>query len=609
MQSLEIKNQMMKLWKDTFHDSDEYVSLIFENYFNPEYVECAIDGDRLVAAMIGIPYEFKYLSKCDDNNEKSSDEKIINEDELRGLYLCGLATNPNYRGRGLMSKMIERINRRAADKGFDFTFLIPANEGLIKFYEDRDYVEAFYRINYRFLSAHNFKAEFEARLHERNNSKQRNADTDAKNELIDIKSEIKRFNAHELAVLDVDNQEECRLLNNWLRANDCTPGVLTMQHSANDWDIVFRENHLSGGMIVYVVHDNEICGTAFVNITDDTTVTIPYIVSVDECAKYALLQNLNLLLKSISKLNHDKDTLTKCSNSEIKDIDNDSDLIADGKIAVNSSEDTENGSFKNAARFRNNINDLSRADNRIVSSKFSEDESCCLSVDIDCRDGLFSDKNSTQDINKGIVSDRGVTPGTSAISEEDVSCGSGAEETSLRSYHIKGLPMGVATLKPDYVIECWSSPYRSLETESIWRPYYEGVDHEVAIVPDVKNTWAPFSESSRASVYGMLRVLNPAKILKLLSKVASAEKFSILNGNLNLQNDIIISTDGGKYCVETVNSSHNDAKSACKCSNGVEKITLKQLSEIIFQAPGRPKIVEEAFGLPALSVQMGLLLD
>lgn len=609
MQALEIKNQMMKLWKDTFHDSDEYVSLIFENYFNPEYVECAIDGDRLVAAMIGIPYKFKYHGRCDDNNEKSSDEKIINDDELRGLYLCGLATNPNYRGRGLMSKMIERINRRAADKGFDFTFLIPANEGLIKFYEDRDYVKAFYRINYRFLSAHNFKAEFEARLHERNNSKQPNADTDAKNELIDIKSEIKRFEAHELAVLDVDNQEECRLLNNWLRANDCTPGVLTMQHSANDWDIVFRENHLSGGMIVYVVRDNEICGTAFVNITDDTTVTIPYIVTVDECAKYALLQNLNSLLKSLSEINHKEHTSMRCSNSEIKEVNNDCDFKISDDIVANLREDAEDCSFKNVVRLRNSINDLSRADNRIVNSEIIGNESGCLSVGFDCRDGFCSDMNSTQDINKGIVSDRGTTPGASSISDEDALRGSGTEETSLRSYHMKGLPMGVATLKQDYVIECWSSPYRCLGTESIWRPYYEGVDHQVAIVPDVKNTWAPFSESSRASVYGMLRVLNPAKILKLLSKVASAEKISILNGNLNLQNDIVISTDSGKYCVETVNSDHNDAKLACKCSNGVEKITLKQLSEIIFQAPERPKIVEEAFGLPTLSVQMGLLLD
>lgn len=599
----------MKLWKDTFHDSDEYVALIFDNYFNPEYVECASDGDKLVAAMIGIPYTFKYHNKCDKENDDCRSKIMDDVDVFRGLYLCGLATDPNYRGRGLMSKMIERINSRARDKGFDFTFLIPANEGLIKFYEDRDYVEAFYRINYRFLVSHNFKVEFEARLNERNCSIRESCNNMADCKLIDIKSEMNRFDAHQLSVLDVDNEDESVLLNNWLCANDSKPGVLSMQHTAKDWNIVFRENQLSGGMIVYVTWSNEIRGVAFVNFNGDNSVSVPYIVSVDECARYSLLQNLNSLLKSSSDIKYPDGMLTRSRNSEIKIIDNNDDLKIFDNVDALSSSNTGDNTIGNASSLRSSINDLSISQKEIVNSEINKNESSRLSVCSDSDDVLDPDVGCHQNVGDSIDSDRSVVASGSIISDVYASRYPGDKGMWLRDNRMNELPMGVTSLKKDYVIECWSSPYSVHEPESIWRPYYEGVNKELTIVPDVKNTWAPFSASQRASVYGMLRVLNPVKILKLLSNVASAEKFSILNDNSNLQNDIVVSTNNGKYYIENTNMGCCDGKSAVKLSQGVEKISVKQLSEIVFKAPGTPEIVEVAFGIPNLSAEMGLLLD
>lgn len=143
MKTDDLKKDMMRLWKDTFHDSDEYIRIVFDAYFNPEFVECETVGDKLVAAMLAVPYEFG--SK---------------RNRIRGAYLCGLATRPEYQGRGVMTRLINRICSRMKNKGFSFVFLIPADEGLHKFYLDRGFVNAFYRLQSNYVPGHDFTNEY-----------------------------------------------------------------------------------------------------------------------------------------------------------------------------------------------------------------------------------------------------------------------------------------------------------------------------------------------------------------------------------------------------------------------------------------------------------------
>ncbi len=143
MKTDDLKNEMMRLWKDTFHDCDDYIRIVFDAYFNPEFVECEFVDDKLVAAMLAVPYEFG--SK---------------RNRIRGAYLCGLATRPEYQGRGVMTRLINRICSRMKDKGFTFVFLIPADEGLHKFYLDRGFVNAFYRLQSNYVPGHDFTNEY-----------------------------------------------------------------------------------------------------------------------------------------------------------------------------------------------------------------------------------------------------------------------------------------------------------------------------------------------------------------------------------------------------------------------------------------------------------------
>jgi len=120
-----LRTEMMRMWKEIFHDSDDYISLFFDNYFSPGNVFYRLNDDaELIAMMFAIPCDFR----CDYLSES-----------LHALYLCGLATDVAYRGRGIMSDMIKDLNTYARNGGFDFTFLIPADTGLRMYYSRLGY--------------------------------------------------------------------------------------------------------------------------------------------------------------------------------------------------------------------------------------------------------------------------------------------------------------------------------------------------------------------------------------------------------------------------------------------------------------------------------------
>lgn len=133
VQKKEFIDDLMKLWRDTFGDSAEYVRLMVDAYFVEENVEvCLNEKGKLVSALWSVPYRF--------TGGKMAGERC---GYLRGLYLCGLATDPEYRQQGIMSKLMNRIESRAAKDDYDFCFLIPADENLEKYYERRGYVSCY----------------------------------------------------------------------------------------------------------------------------------------------------------------------------------------------------------------------------------------------------------------------------------------------------------------------------------------------------------------------------------------------------------------------------------------------------------------------------------
>lgn len=265
------RREMMQLWIDTFHDSEDYVNLIFNNYFNPKYCRVAIENGHVAAALVGVPYTFKgFFNDVIDQNDFSTtaSEKLHTVDKgLRGLYLCGLATKEEYRRRGLMSRLIEDINAAAKNDGFDFTFLIPSGPDTAMYYSERGYVSAMYRCvsrfpkNYDFLHAEQNAEGFDMSHYEHLKAKM--------NDTYDSRLLYKIYNL----IFDCERNGD----------------YLDLNHSVADIDMVLEDCRLSGGKLFYVYENSDnVTAAAFVTPHDEEVV-IPRIYYKDRESRVKLL--------------------------------------------------------------------------------------------------------------------------------------------------------------------------------------------------------------------------------------------------------------------------------------------------------------------------------
>lgn len=261
MNPTELKSRLSRLWKDTFHDSDEYISLVFNNYFDPSLVACEEAGGDVVAGLVGVPYEF-------GNAER----------RLKGLYLCGLATRPQFRSRGIMTRLLADINDRAREQGFAFTFLIPADEGLRKYYHDRDYVNAFYRVVDNYTSLHDFDREYESVLLEQ------------KEKVAELKRRY--FASLKAGVINAANRGSDEILDGikaLIRSIEDTQRDLQIIHSDRDIDILITENRISGGALHYVVNSQgKVTAAAFTSVSDGS-VNIHKLFTADLASRFKVL--------------------------------------------------------------------------------------------------------------------------------------------------------------------------------------------------------------------------------------------------------------------------------------------------------------------------------
>lgn len=214
MDNTQLKKNMESLWIETFGDSAAYVSLVFDNYFNPATVAYHEHDDKLEAALLGIEYEFL------TTQGKS----------LKGLYLCGLATVRESRRQGIMSTLIEQINGKAEAEGYDFTFLIPADEGMQRYYRDRGYHDSFYKLKEHYVKGHRFGEATDIRVEEYKGGNE----------------------GPVLALLE--------------RIGDMgynREGAYQMHHTRRDWKLVIKEALLSSQPVYVAYRGEKAAGVAF----------------------------------------------------------------------------------------------------------------------------------------------------------------------------------------------------------------------------------------------------------------------------------------------------------------------------------------------------------
>ncbi len=275
----DIKKEMMKLWKDTFHDSDNYIRLIFDEYFDSKYIEYEIVNDKVVSALLAIPYKFGNYY----NN-------------INAVYLCGLATDREHRGKGIMSDLIKRICTRMKAMGYSFVFLIPADNGLIKYYQDRYFVDAFYKLKFNYLPHHNFSN------YNLNNSNKIKNNISINDNIISNNLTNNVFELIEKNKLLVEDNLSTVLDNNIQNINDIISFILEIEryqkgfkiyHDKSKLYTIISECIISGGNVFYSKNSENNIDVVLLCSIEEDEIIVNKIFSKNKSNHYAVLNYIS----------------------------------------------------------------------------------------------------------------------------------------------------------------------------------------------------------------------------------------------------------------------------------------------------------------------------
>lgn len=107
-------SSLKKLWKDVFGDSEEYINLLFDFDYIPSECFGEIRDGEVVSAL--------YLLRC-------------NIGSFSGRYLYAAATLNDFRGQGIMGRLIEEAEEYIIKENISFISLVPANDKLYGYYK------------------------------------------------------------------------------------------------------------------------------------------------------------------------------------------------------------------------------------------------------------------------------------------------------------------------------------------------------------------------------------------------------------------------------------------------------------------------------------------
>ena len=118
--------ELSSLWTTVFGDESEYPEFFLNNAVAESEIYAAREDGKIVSAF--------YLVDC---------TLISRNNRYKGKYLYAAATLPEYRNKGIMSKMITEVSEELKNNGADFICLYPAEKSLYEYYEKLGFVSDF----------------------------------------------------------------------------------------------------------------------------------------------------------------------------------------------------------------------------------------------------------------------------------------------------------------------------------------------------------------------------------------------------------------------------------------------------------------------------------
>lgn len=122
--SQRILAETRQLWQTVFADSEAFVDLYFTRVYRAERNVCCLIDRRVAAALQTLPYTMLYHGSL-----------------IRTAYISGVATHPDYRGRGVGGNLMRQAHFRLYHSGCVFASLIPAEPWLYGWYARCGYAQ------------------------------------------------------------------------------------------------------------------------------------------------------------------------------------------------------------------------------------------------------------------------------------------------------------------------------------------------------------------------------------------------------------------------------------------------------------------------------------
>ena len=109
---------LRKLWQQAFGDTDGFLDIFFKTAYSPNRCRCVILDGQVVAAL--------YWFDC-----RLADHRYA--------YLYAVATDADYRNKGLCKALLEDTHRHLFETGYAGAVLVPGEASLFRFYEKAGY--------------------------------------------------------------------------------------------------------------------------------------------------------------------------------------------------------------------------------------------------------------------------------------------------------------------------------------------------------------------------------------------------------------------------------------------------------------------------------------
>ena len=120
------QDKIPEMWKVCFGDSQPYFDIYFRERYRNENTLAYFEGDRAVASLQLLHYNFTY---CDT--------------EIPIAYISGACTLPEARKKGYMAALLKRTFEELEKKNIPLSLLVPEEEWSLRFYNKYVYAQTF----------------------------------------------------------------------------------------------------------------------------------------------------------------------------------------------------------------------------------------------------------------------------------------------------------------------------------------------------------------------------------------------------------------------------------------------------------------------------------